>query len=281
MIALRSICRLLAALALLACAASAHAEATPVPAMVRIPAGVYRPLLRDKNDLPEMPVAAFLLDERQVTNAEFLAFVRAQPKWQRSHVSRLFADETYLSQWAGDLAPGPAAPADAPVVNVSWFAARAYAAWRHARLPTTAEWERAAAAGYATEEGMKLEPDFRAAVFAWLARPSPDVLPAAGRGRPDLHGARDLLGLVWEWVDDFNSAMVTGESRADTGLERNLFCGAGSVSAGDKTDYPAFVRLGFRSSLRANYAVPNLGFRCARDVPAGILAGPRADQVSP
>ena len=70
--------------------------------------------------------------------------------------------------------------------------------------------------------------------------------------RPDFHGVRGLHGLVWEWVVDFNTAMVTGESRADTGLERDLFCGAGSVGAKDTTDYAAFMRQALRSSLQAN-----------------------------
>ena len=89
-------------------------------------------------------------------------------------------------------------------------------------------------------------------------------MPDAGSGRPNFFGVRDLFGLIWEWVDDFNTAMVTGESRADTGLERNLFCGAGTVGARNPSDYAAFMRAGYRSSLRANYAVPNLGFRCAQ-----------------
>ena len=45
---------------------------------------------------------------------------------------------------------GPGAPAESPVVRVSWFAARAYAAWCGKRLPTTAEWERAAETGHST-----------------------------------------------------------------------------------------------------------------------------------
>ena len=56
-------------------------------------------------------------------------------------------DASYLELWTGDLEPGPRAPADAPVVGVSGFAARAYAAWVGKRRPTTAEWERAASAG--------------------------------------------------------------------------------------------------------------------------------------
>jgi len=68
-------------------------------------------------------------------------------------------------------------------------------------------------------------------------------------------------------VVDFNTAMLTGDSRADSGgLERGLFCGAGSQGARDAADYPAFMRLGFRSSLQASYCVHNLGFRCAKDL---------------
>ena len=70
-------------------------------------------------------------------------------------------------------------------------------------------------------------------------------------------------------------AMVTGESRADTGLERDLFCGSGAAGARDPSDYAAFMRAGYRSSLRANYAVPNLGFRCAVD------ADPTVEAVTP
>ena len=43
----------------------------------------------------------------------------------------------------------------------------------------------------------------------------------------------------------------------------DLFCGAGAVGARNTADYPAFMRAGYRSSLRASYTVPNLGFRCA------------------
>ena len=71
--------------------------------------------------------------------------------------------------------------------------------------------------------------------------------------------------MIWEWTSDFNSAIVTGDARSDTGLERQLFCGAGSLGAKDPSNYPAFMRFGFRSSLKAGYAIHNLGFRCASD----------------
>ena len=251
-----------------------RAEATrpdgPAPAgMALIPAGEYAPLLRMKDEPERTAVAAFWLDIRPVTNAEFLEFVRAHPQWQRSRIGPLFGDRGYLGDWAGDLELGPAAPAEAPVVRISWFAARAYAKAAGKRLPTTAEWERAALAGFTSPVGAT-EPGFSQALLAWLMRPSPSPLPAAGSGPPNFFGVRDLHGLVWEWVDDFNTAMTTGESRADTGLERNLFCGAGAAGARDLTDYPAFMRIGLRSSLQANYAVPNLGFRCALNLGASL-----------
>lgn len=238
------------------------AAAEPPPGMALIPAGIYTPLLRDKNDADQIPVAAFWLDERPVTNGEFLAFVRAHPKWRRSRVSPLFADGQYLVHWTNDLELGPQAPADAPVVHVSWFAARAWAAWAGKRLPTMAEWERAASVGYHGPEA-KAEPGFNARALEWFAAPTPAVFPAAGSGRPNFYGVRDLLDLVWEWVDDFNAAMVTGDSRGAAGNE--LFCGGASSDARDPSDYAAFMRVGYRSSLRANYTVANLGFRCARD----------------
>lgn len=233
--------------------------------MTVIPAGVYVPLLRSASEKETVPVAEFLLDQYPVTNRQFLEFVTERPRWRRSQVGKLFADSSYLENWDGDLAPGPAAPLDAPVVRVSWFAARAYARWADKRLPTTAEWERTAAVGYHVDDGSRDEV-MRQELYNWLARPTPQVLPGVVMARPNFLGVSGLHGLVWEWVDDFNTAMVTGESRADTGLDRNLFCGSGSIGASDATDYPAFVRQALRSSLVAKNTTLSLGFRCARDL---------------
>lgn len=232
--------------------------------LVPVPAGIYRPLFAGENDLKEIPVARFQLAAMPVSNGEFLDFVRANPQWQRSKVKRLFADENYLKHWAGDTELGPACDAAQPVSWVSWFAAKSYAAWKGGRLPTTAEWELAAGVGFTQDDGSK-EPEFKKAIARWYGKPSPAALPAAGSGRANLHGIRDLHGLVWEWTSDFNSAIVTGDARGDTGLERQLFCGAGSLGAKDTSNYPAFMRFGFRSSLKAGYTVHNLGFRYAKD----------------
>jgi len=231
--------------------------------MALIPEGDYAPLLRGKDDPATVRVPAFYIDVRQVTNADFLGFVQSNPNWRRSRVSPLFAETGYLGDWSSDLEPGPRAPAGSPVVLVSWFAARAYARWRGLRLPSTVEWERAASAGFVTEDGAT-EPAYREAMLDWFSVPTPSLLPAAGSGRPDVYGVRDLVDLVWEWVDDFNSTLVGGDSGDNSGLDRDLVCGAGGADARDFTNYPAFMRAAFRSSLGASYVVPNLGFRCAR-----------------
>ncbi len=237
--------------------------------MAMIPNGIHRPLTRSVKEPAEVPVAAFLLDVLPVTNGDYLAFVTANPKWRRSLVSRLFADGSYLDYWAGDLEPGPAAPLDAPVVRVSWFAARAYARWVGKRLPTVAEWELAAAAGYTTERGAD-EPAFVRDLYAWLGRPVPAVQASVHSVPANIHGVRGLHGLVWEWVDDFNSVLVNGESRADAALDRDLFCGAAAAGTRDTSDYAAFMRQALRSSLRASLTTTSLGFRCARDLSDSI-----------
>jgi formylglycine-generating enzyme required for sulfatase activity len=234
----------------------------PSQGLVLIPAGSYLPLNRSPKDLEKIPVAAFWLAEAPVTNAQYLEFVRAHPKWQRSQVSRLVADSSYLAHWAGDLELGPAAPPAAPVVRVSWFAARAYAAALGQRLPTTAEWEQAAAAGYASADG-RAEAELNRDLYAWLGRPTPAVLPDVATARANFFGVRGLHGLVWEWVEDFNPAPVTGESRRDADRERDLFSGADGAKGA--IDSAAYLRQALRASLKATTTTSSLGFRCAQD----------------
>ena len=257
----------------------ATAEASPDQAgspsrLVTIPAGIYRPLFLGRDDLPEVEVRKFLLEDAPVSNDDFLRFVRANPQWRRSTVRRLFADTGYLRHWSDDLDPGDDPGAlRRPAVNVSWFAAKAYAAWRGRRLPTTAEWEWAASAGFLGPHGTN-ELEFKQSIARWYGTPSPTVLPEVRSGRPNFHGVHDLHGLVWEWTSDFNSSLVTGDARGDTGIERQLFCGAGSQGAQDRDNFPAFMRAGFRSSLKASYTLHNLGFRCAADSPSQAALSP-------
>jgi formylglycine-generating enzyme required for sulfatase activity len=211
-----------------------------------------------------VPVRAFAMARYAVTNGEYLAFVRAHPSWRRSQVKPVFADAAYLSHWRSDLEPGDRAPANSPVVNVSWFAARAYLKTRGQRLPTVHEWEYAAAASETRRDASR-DRAFLDQLRRWYGRPTPPVLPAVGSAFRNVYGVYDLHGLVWEWTLDFNAALVTGESRGDGSLERSLFCGSGVLGAADFEDYAAFMRYAFRSSLEARYGVANLGFRGVLD----------------
>lgn len=248
---------------LIVAAVSASAE-NPPAGMAQIPAGVYHPLFRGATDLKEVPLKSFLLDATPVSNREFLDFVRANPRWQRANVKRLFADETYLKNWAGDVELGGNAPPDAPVVYVSWFAAKAYAQWQGKRLPTVAEWEYAASASSTQPDGEN-DPQFKTEILKWYCEPANTELSPVGSGEKNLFGIRDMHGLVWEWVADFNSALFSGDSR-DGGPDLKSFCGGGAQGAQDVGNYPAFMRFAFRSSLKADYCVHNLGFRCAKDL---------------
>ena len=233
--------------------------------MARIKEGVFRPFFLAQGDPKEVAVKAFYLDVLPVTNGDFLAFVRASPQWRRSQARRLFVDDAYLKDWAGDLDLGTNAAPNAPVTFVSWFAAKAYAQWKGKRLPAVAEWEYAASAS-ATRLDAENDPEFKRQVLDWYSAPSAQRLPTVGTGQPNYWGVHDLHGLVWEWVADFNTAMVTGDGRNVGDPNRQLFCGAGAQSASDAENYPAFMRYAFRSSLNAAYCVHNLGFRCAKDL---------------
>ena len=58
---------------------------------------------------------------------------------------------------------------------------------------------------------------------------------------------------------------ITKRLSAYSGIDRKLYCAGGALGATDTRNYAAFMRYAFRSSLKGNYTVPNLGFRGARD----------------
>lgn len=242
---------------------AARAEAaTPEPGMARIPAGRYAPLY--VNGRATVEVEAFALDRRPVTRADYLAFVEANPRWRRGSVSRAFAGPRYLASWSGPLAVGSAEDARRPVTEVSWFAARAYCAWQGKRLPTTDEWEYAAAASETARDASR-SPEFTRRLLATYMARRP-VPPPVGSGFRNAYGVEDLHGLAWEWVHDFNSLLVSDDSRATSGRDHPLFCAAGVIGATDPTNFAAFLRYGFRAALEGRTTAGGLGFRCAQDL---------------
>jgi sulfatase modifying factor 1 len=201
---------------------------------------------------------------RPVTNGDFLDFVRRSPGHGRDRIARVFAEPRYLSHWAGSLELGAGARDMQPVVNVSWFAARAFCRAAGMRLPLAAEWELAAAASRTRRDGSK-EAAHRQAILDWYGKPR-ETLPDVPHGPANLYGVHDLHGVVWEWVEDFNEAVSTADTREQGESARDRFCGAGAaIARGDASDYAAFMRVAMRSSLQAHYTGAVLGFRCAAD----------------
>jgi formylglycine-generating enzyme required for sulfatase activity len=234
-----------------------RADETGASGMKRIEAGTYTPFY-PLDDEPTLAVAAFLLDEAPVSNAQFREFVREHPRWQRSRAPSLFRDDAYLSHWESDEEPG-SARSNQPATFVSYFAASAYCRSAGKRLPTEAEWEWAASPDPADPRSAA---EITSAILAFYAQPR----GAVGATPPNRYGVRDLHGVIWEWVGDFNGVLANGDNRQDADPELERFCGGSSIGADDVKDYATFMRFAFRSSLEARYALHHLGFRCARSL---------------
>lgn len=229
---------------------------------VKLPGGSFRSALQYE-DSNNVRIEPFQLMETPVTNADFLAFVRTHPKWQRGKVARAFAEPRYLQHWASPTTLGPAAEPRQPVINVSWFTADAYCRAQGARLPDWNEWEYAAAADE-TRRDARADRTWRERILRWYSRPSNTPLTRVGLQAANAYGVRDLHGLVWEWTGDASSLLVDVDNRKQGDADKAKFCGAGALSMRDRDNYAVLMRVAMLSSLKANDVTANMGFRCAR-----------------
>jgi gamma-glutamyl hercynylcysteine S-oxide synthase len=196
----------------------------PVTGEVLIPGGPFtmgtdtEPWALD-NERPAhtVDVPAFFIDAAPVTNARYAAFLDAggydDPRWwsERGWAHRQAADLTAPLHWHRD-GDGWAATAfgrterivpDEPVVHVCFFEAEAYAAWAGRRLPTEAEWEKAARFDPATGRSRRFPwgdetPEARHANLG-QRHLSPAPAGAYPDGASPL-GVHQLIGDVWEWT---------------------------------------------------------------------------------
>ncbi len=229
--------------------------------MVYIPGGEYKPFYGSDSVL--VKVGPFLIDERAVTNSEFLQFVTLNPQWRKSNIKKIFSDSTYLKNWPSDLSLPPTADPDAPVCYVSWFAAKAFARSAGKRLPTLDEWEFIAMSDEVSPNA-RSKRNYSDAIIDLYLKKDRQYKPVK-QSRPNYWGVYNMFDLIWEWTDDFNSILSTNDSRAGQYDDKNLFCAGNATSATDILNYAAFMRFAMRTSLKANYTVANLGFRCAKD----------------
>ena len=234
---------------------------TPDVKMVLIKGGDYQPFYGTDSSL--VKVDDFLLDERPVTIQEYLDFVKKNPKWKRSNIKAIFADDTYLKDWQDDETLPKNADPNAAVTYVSWFAAKAYAKSAGKRLPTLDEWEFVAMADEESKNARD-KPTYSAHLIN-LYNEKDRQKHKVKISKPNFYGVYNMFDLVWEWTDDFNSIMTTSDSRTAEFDDKGLFCASAATSTTDVLNYASFMRYAFRSSLKASYTVGNLGFRCAKD----------------
>jgi sulfatase modifying factor 1 len=229
---------------------------------VIIKGGTFVPLYG--SDSSDVYIKDFELDVYPVTNEEYVDFVKQYPNWQRSKVLKLFTDDNYLRKWSSDTSLAEGMKANSPITNISWYAAKDYCACQGKRLPSMDEWEYAAMASE-TKRNAQTDSIFNSMIVESYEKPKTYLHPV-GSTFKNYWGVYDMHGLVWEWTSDFNSVLISGESRQDKDTERNLFCGSASVNATNLMDYAAFMRYALRGSIEAKYSLQTLGFRCAKSI---------------
>ena len=230
--------------------------------MLSIKGGSYIPLYG--RDSTAVEVKDFEMDVYPITNKDYVEFVKTYPEWQKSKALKLFVDNSYLTNWKNDLELKDSEKPNSPVTYVSWFAAKTYCECQGKRLPTVDEWEYVAMADEIIKDARK-KPSYNQQILSWYEAPRSNE-NTIGQNPENVWGIHDLHGLVWEWTLDFNSVLISGESRKDVDKDSNLFCGSAALGATDLMNYAAFMRYAIRGSLKAKYSMKNLGFRCVKDI---------------
>ncbi|MDE0482325.1 MAG: SUMF1/EgtB/PvdO family nonheme iron enzyme [Candidatus Poribacteria bacterium] len=247
--------------------------------MVLIPEGEFQMGSEDGDaDNDEQPehtvhIDAFYIDENEITNSQFKDFILANPEWQKNRIEERFQNGNYLHDWNGNNYPDE--EGDHPVRYVSWYAAIAYAQWVDKRLPTEAEWEKAARGGLKGKKypwGNNIN-GTRANYGKNIGHTTP-----VGKYLPNDYGVYDMAGNVWEWcLDAYESDFYANSPK------RNPVAGADNVDeivndfenvvtdrvlrGSGWNGNPEWLRAANRYGDSPAYAgIGALGFRCAKDV---------------
>ena len=214
---------------------------------------------------------AFYMDQYEVTNTQYKAFVLANSEWQKERIDRRFHEGAYLEDWEGNNHPD--GKEEHPVTWVSWHAAMAYATWAGKRLPTEAEWEYAAHGGFANQNY-----PWGTSIDVSRANYNGNVgdTTAVGTYPANNYGLYDMAGNVWEWcLDEYQSNFYSNSAH------RNPIAGAPRIQdmTGDfkNVHTPRVLRGGSfvterqsvevstRAESPPRYTDFDLGFRCVKD----------------
>ena len=208
-------------------------------------------------------VKSFLIDVLPVSNADFAKFLNA--RGLKNHLGESFYDDDdrdarihqQNSLWQADRGY-----ATHPVNEVSWLGARDYCTWLNKRLPTEAEWEKAARG---TDGRMypwgNSKPDRNRALYGAAYNSSAPVDAFPEGASP--YGALDLSGNQWEWV---SSAYRPYPYSADDGRENQTPGPIRSTRGGghdSSEDELTTTQRGRNLSRNPRAGHHNIGFRCA------------------
>jgi formylglycine-generating enzyme required for sulfatase activity len=183
---------------------------TPPPStpadMVHVPAGEFT-MGSNEGESDEQPVNtvyldAFYIDEYEVTNGQFAQFLNEQGNQEEGGVTwvDIGAEYCLITESEGQYQPR-SGYSDHPVVEVSWYGARAYCQWAGKGLPTEAEWEKAARGTdgrtYPWGEGIDCD-------HAQYGKCGGQTMLVGSKPKgASPYGALDMAGNVWEWVADW------------------------------------------------------------------------------
>ena len=246
-------------------------EITP---MATIPAGDFWMGSNDINvDNDERPLHkvhldTFYIDIHEVTNAQYKLFTSANSQWQKDNISKKYHDGNYLKNWEGN--NYPKGKENHPVVYISWYAAMAYAKWAGKRLPTEAEWEKAARGGlHDTKYPWGNSIDLKRANhsnFNGIDKTTP-VMSYPSNG----YGLYDMVGNAWEWcLDEYKIDLYLKSPRRNPivgGPIRKINHLENSVDRVGRGGYwgnpPKDARISNRWELSPKMTRKGSGFRCA------------------
>ena len=243
--------------------------------MVLIPAGEFQ-MGSNNGDYDEKPVHAvyidaFYMDKYEVTNVQYKAFVDANPEWQKDRIPAKYHAGYYLYDWKGN--NYPTGKGNYPVTHVSWYAAMAYAQWTGKRLPTEAEWEKAARGGLIGKRypwGDSI--DLTMANYGMKT----GGVTAVGNYLVNGYGLYNMTGNVWEWcLDEYDGVFYTSSPRWNpiaggsitSVIDNFMNIKASRVLRGGGWNNAAqLVRVAERDSPDPTRANSNIGFRCVKSV---------------
>jgi formylglycine-generating enzyme required for sulfatase activity len=232
---------------------TAPAVSAVTDVMVEIPAGpfVMGQDDGDREDRPahEVDLPAYDIDKFEVTNANFAAFVEATG-YQTD------MEKVGKKYWRDSFGDGKE---NHPVVRVTWNDATAYCEWLKKRLPTEAEWEKAARGTEALRFPWGNDWDPSKANVKDTGLRSTAVVGSFGAGASP-YGLEDMVGNVWEWTGDWYQA-YPGNTAGDAYYGQRCRVTRGGGWFDGEPQATAFNRNCGVPDVTAN---DDLGFRCAR-----------------